>query len=188
MSRKKPHILGIDDAPFNKKQPYEVPLVAVMMEGAILVEGVTIHSFDVDGENVTGFLADWIRKMRWFETLQGVVFGGITIAGLGIIDLRELSKLLNLPVIAVNRKPTVDDELINALRSGGYENRISIVEQTPQSIKVKEGVFISFAGTDVHEARNLVTNSLQKALVPEAVRIAHLIGAALVNGESKGRV
>ncbi len=34
----RPHVLGIDDAPFHKDQSQDVPIVGVMMEGATLVE------------------------------------------------------------------------------------------------------------------------------------------------------
>ena len=38
MATPRPHLLGIDDAPFEKGQHQSVPIVAVMMEGSDLVE------------------------------------------------------------------------------------------------------------------------------------------------------
>ena len=98
----RPHVLGIDDAPFHKDQSQDVPIVGVMMEGATLVEGIAIGSFPVDGEGATDYLAQWITQMRWHLTLQAVVLGGITLAGLGIIDLEKLAQHLSIPVMAVN--------------------------------------------------------------------------------------
>jgi endonuclease V-like protein UPF0215 family len=48
-STRHPHILGIDDAPFDKHQDALVPVVGVMMEGAAVVESVAIGAFPVDG-------------------------------------------------------------------------------------------------------------------------------------------
>ena len=53
----RPHILGIDDAPFVKGQDGDVPVVGVMMEGATLVEGVALGAFPVDGAGATDYLA-----------------------------------------------------------------------------------------------------------------------------------
>ena len=55
-----PHVLGIDDAPFDKKQSRPVPVVAVLMEGHDLVEGIALGEFPVDGPDATSFLSDWI--------------------------------------------------------------------------------------------------------------------------------
>jgi len=57
----RPHVLGIDDAPFEKGQSDEVPIVGVMMEGASLVEGVAVGRFAVDGEDATAFLTEPLR-------------------------------------------------------------------------------------------------------------------------------
>jgi hypothetical protein len=46
----RPHVLGIDDGPFDKRQARLVPLVAVLMEGNDLVEGVALGEFPVDSD------------------------------------------------------------------------------------------------------------------------------------------
>ena len=55
--RYRPHVLGVDDGPFEKGVSQTVPLVGVTMEGSDLVETVAITEFPIDGEDVTGFLA-----------------------------------------------------------------------------------------------------------------------------------
>ena len=87
-----PHVLGIDDGPFSKKQSAPVPIVAVLMQGAASVEGVAVTSFPVDGAGATEHLAQWIGGMRWHPMLHAIVVGGVTIAGLGLIDLERLSE------------------------------------------------------------------------------------------------
>ena len=84
-ARERPHVLGIDDGPFEKRQREPVPIVGVMMEGADLVEVIAITGFPVDGAEATAFLAEWIRGLRLRPTLQGIALGGITIAGLGVV-------------------------------------------------------------------------------------------------------
>ena len=87
--RWRPHVLGIDDGPFVKRRrPHpsrapgsspadETPVVAVRTEGRDLVEGIAVSRFPIDGADATGFLAEWIRGLRFHQGLQGIVLGGI---------------------------------------------------------------------------------------------------------------
>src|SRR5436853_4028516 len=97
----RPHVLGIDDGPFIVGTSATTPVVAVMTEGADLVEAVAVSEFAIDGADVTAFLAAWIGALRFHPALQAVVLGGITIAGLAIVDLPSLAAAIDLPVIAV---------------------------------------------------------------------------------------
>lgn len=184
----RPHVLGIDDAPFVKGQADDVPVVGVMMEGATLVEGVALGSFPVDGDGATDYLAGWIAGLRWYRALQAVVLGGITIAGLGLIDVPDLAARLGLPVIAATRRDTAQSDLAGALRAAGFTDRLAILRRTPAAHRLDDGLFITVAGADLPEAERLIRATLNKASLPEPLRIAHLIGAALVQGSSRGRV
>jgi endonuclease V-like protein UPF0215 family len=183
-----PHVLGIDDAPFTKGRNPTVPIVGVMMEGARVVEAVAITSFAVDGEDPTAFVAEWIGGLRVFASLQAVVLGGITIAGLGVIDLRGLAARLSCPVLAVTRRDPAISELRRALAAAHLEARLPIVERCPPAQPVAEGLFVSAAGIPPADAATLVRKTLGKSRLPEPLRVAHLVARALVMGESRGRV
>lgn len=184
----KPHVLGIDDSPFIKGRTHEVPVVGVMMEGNHLVEGIAISSFPVDGAGATEYLSDWIRKLRWHASLQAIVLGGITIAGLGIVDITLLAQLTGVPVISVTRNDTAKSELKAALLAAGLTDRVAVLDYTPAAFQHRSGIFVAFAGTEKGRAEQIVSATLLKASLPEPLRIAHLIGTALVRGQSKGRV
>ena len=188
MPGKRPHVLGVDDAPFVKGQAGAVPIVGVMMEGATLVEGVALGAFPVDGEGATDYLAGWIAGLRWYEALQAVVLGGITIAGLGLIDVPVLAARLGLPVITATRRDTARSDLGEALRAAGFANRLAILHRALPAHRLEDGLYIAVAGTDLPHAEHLIRATLNKASLPEPLRIAHLIGAALVQGSSRGRV
>jgi len=183
-----PHVLGIDDGPFTKPQSKKVPIVGVMMEGASLVEAIFINAFPVDGDDVTSFLADWIIGMRHRPSLQAVVLGGITIAGLGVIDITEMADRLALPVISVTRKDTTKSDLHYALVTAGLTDRLLILDRSPASRRSGKGIYLSCAGIEVDEAERVVLATLHKALVPEPLRLAHLFATAMVRGASQGRV
>ena len=59
-----------------------------------------------------------------------------------------------------------------------------LAEDAPPREKLK----VLVAGAGPEDARRLLGAMLGRAKMPEALRVAHLIGAALVRGQSRGRV
>jgi endonuclease V-like protein UPF0215 family len=182
-----PHVLGIDDGPFEKGVSATTPIVGVMTEGARLIEAVAVTAFPIDGNDVTAFLAKWIRNLRFGPALQAVIFGGVTIAGLGVIDIVDLAARLRLPVLVVNRRDRSDHRLRAAFEAAGLASRLAIVEGMPPPFRVSGGLYAAAAGIDAAAATRLIKATLAKSELPEPLRIAHLIGRALVKGESRGR-
>jgi endonuclease V-like protein UPF0215 family len=183
----RPHVLGIDDGPFDKRADSSVSIVGVMMEGADLVEAVAVSSIPVDGEDAADHLADWVSGLRFASAVHATVLGGMTIAGLGVVDIERLAERLNRPVMTVNRQRPDDERLIDALRAAGLADRIPIVERAPRAWQLDEGLFVSHAGVEREEAARILSAVRRKSQLPEPLRLAHLIAAAVVNGESRGR-
>lgn len=186
--RSRPHILGIDDAPFDKRQSGPVPVVGVVMEGPDRVESVALGEFAVDGEGATEYLVSWIGGLRARPTLQAVILGGITIAGLGIVDITALAEGLALPALVVTRHNPVGSELAEALRAAGLSHRLSLLQRVPRAFGAGEGLYLAHAGASRVEAERLIMATIAKSRLPEPLRLAHLIGQAIVLGESRGRV
>ncbi|MFQ5515547.1 MAG: DUF99 family protein [Myxococcota bacterium] len=183
----RPHVLGIDDGPFDKGQSERVPIVGVMMEGGDLCEVVALTEFAVDGEGATHFLTSWIESLRLRPTLQAIVLGGITIAGLGIVEIGPLSDALGVPVVVVTRRDPTNHRLLEALAAAGLSHRRPLVERTPSAFRAAPGLWVAHAGIDPEGARQLIRATLRKSTLPEPLRLAHLIASALVRGESHGR-
>jgi endonuclease V-like protein UPF0215 family len=188
MGEKRPHVLGVDDAPFHKDHDSEVDIVGVVMEGGTVVEGVATTTFSVDGANATGFFVDWISDLKWKPTLDLIVFGGITIAGLGILDLPRIADRLAVPTAAATRHSTSDSDLDRALRTAGLEDRLHILDRTPVSRRTEDGLHLASAGAASAEVDRMIRATLNKASLPEPLRVAHLVAAAISRGSSRGRV
>jgi endonuclease V-like protein UPF0215 family len=189
--------LGVDDAPFDKRQEGPVPIVAVAMEGHDVIESVALGEFPVDGDGATDYLATWIAGLRARPMLQAVILGGITIAGLGIIDVAALAERLGLAVLVVTRHNPARSELADALKAAGLPDRLGLLERIPRAYGFGEepapshrarGLYLAHAGVPRVGAERLLTATLGKARLPEPLRVAHLIGQAIVLRESRGRV
>ena len=186
--RLRPHTLGVDDAPFEKRQAGPVPVIAVAMEGHAVIESVARTEFPVDGAEATEYLAAWIERLRARPMLQAVILGGITIAGLGIIDVAALAERLGIAVLVVTRRNPARSELADALRAAGLSDRLSILERIPPAHGFGEGLYLAHAGVPRVEAERILQATLGKSRLPEPLRVAHLIGQAIVLRESRGRV
>jgi uncharacterized protein len=184
----RPHAIGVDDAPFDKRQTGPVPLIAVAMEGADLIESIALGEFPVDGDGATEYLANWIAGLRARPMLQAVILGGITIAGLGIIDVTAFADRLGLPVLVVTRRNPARSELADALRAARLPERLALLDRIPRAYGVGEGLYLAHAGSSRVEAERLLVATLGKSRLPEPLRVAHLIGQAMVLRESRGRV
>jgi hypothetical protein len=182
------HLLGIDDGPFARRRDRDVVVVGVLMEGADLVEGVATTRFPVDGDDATGFLARWIAGLRWRRATQGIVLGGVTIAGLGVVDAPALAEATGLPVLIVNRADPADHRVANALAAAGLSERLSSIAACPSAQRVDGGPFLACAGIEPARGALWIRASLRKSLLPEPLRLAHLIARAIATGESRGRV
>lgn len=185
---RRPHVLGIDDGPFEKfAAGARAPLVGVMMEGPDLVEAVATTGFPVDGPEVTAFLADWIRSRRFGPALQGVLFAGITLAGLAVLEPTALARALERPVVVVNRKRPSNAALRRALAAAGLSDRSALLERAPPSFRTPGGLWASAAGVAPEVAAELIERTRGKSDLPEPLRVAHLVARALADGESRGR-
>lgn len=165
-----------------------MPIVGVVMEGPDRIESMALGEFPVDGEGATEYLASWIGGLRSRPTLQAVILGGITIAGLGIVDVTELAGRLGLPALVVTRHDPAGSDLPDALRAAGLAHRLALLERTPRAFGVGDGLYLAHAGASRPEAERLVRGSLAKSRLPEPLRVAHLVGQAIVLRESRGRV
>jgi endonuclease V-like protein UPF0215 family len=165
-----------------------VPIVGVAMEGHEVIESVAMGEFPVDGHGAAEYLAGWISGLRARPMLQAVILGGITIAGLGIIDVTALAERLGLAVLVVTRHNPARSELADALKAARLPDRLNLLERIPRAYGVGEGLHLAHAGVPRVEAERLLTATLGKARLPEPLRVAHLIGQAIVLRESRGRV
>jgi len=187
MAARRPHLIGIDDGPFDKDVDRDTPLVAVFMEAADRVEGVAVTRFPVDGDDVTAFLAGWIGGLRFRDAAQGVVLGGVTIAGLAVVDPPRLAAAVDRPVLVVNRRAPTNEPVGAALDAAGLSERRALLDRASTPFRMHDGLWVGAAGTDEAGARALLAPSLGKAALPEPLRLAHLIAAAVARGASRGR-
>lgn len=183
-------IIGWDDAPFGPGDR-TVAVFGVIFRGGLWMDGLLRTDVAVDGDDATEKLAAALKKTRHLDQLRAVMLKGITMAGFNTVDIVKLSADTGLPVIVVSRKTPDFARIREALAHlPDGEKRWSLIKKAgkPMPCKLKGGV-VYYQKTDIgdDDARAVIGLSATRSLIPEPLRIAHIIAAGVTRGESYGR-
>lgn len=184
--KKEIRVIGIDDSPFDKFKDKSILIVGVVMRGGSWVDGVLSAKVNVDGNDATKNITKMINKCKFKPQLQCVFLNGIAVAGFNVIDIRELSKKTNLPVIVTIRSRPNIDKIKKTLIKINKKEKIKLIEKAGEVIKI-DNIFVQLAGIKIEDAREILKVSCTRSFLPEPLRLAHIISSGIVSGESKGR-
>jgi hypothetical protein len=183
-------VLGVDDGPFTWGDA-EADVVGVLMRGGGYVEAVLRTSVAVDGDDATQRLAELLARSRYLDQVQCVMLDGVCLGGFNVVDLDALHDALGLPVMTVTRDPPDRDAIEAALRKHfpDAERRIALLQRHAlhRAETAHNPVWVKCVGLGVEDARALVKQTTVRGALPEPLRLAHLIAAAMKHGESRGR-
>ena len=186
MVKKEIRVIGIDDSPFNKFKDKNVLVVGVVMRGGLFVDGILSKKVKVDGADATNQLIKMINKCKFKPQLQCIFLNGIAVAGFNVIDVHKLNKNTKIPVIVVIRTNPDIGKIKETLIKIKQKNKIKLIEKAGKVIQV-DNIFIQLTGIDLEKAKKILKIVCTRSLIPEALRLAHIIASGIVVGESKGR-
>lgn len=183
-------ILGFDDGPF-KRGDRETLVVGTVFRGGRWMDGVLSTKVLVDGLDATDKLVSLIKKCR-FKDVRVVMIDGIAFGGFNVVDIHGLYDETGLPVIVVTRDMPDFNGIRAALKHLGESDlRWSLIQKAgePRPVETKKGkyVYIQAAGIGFADAEAIVKVSATRSLIPEPIRVAHLVAQGIVSGQSKGK-
>ncbi|MEM4187631.1 MAG: DUF99 family protein [Candidatus Hadarchaeum sp.] len=187
-------ILGVDDGPFEADYRGRVPLVGAVFRGGTWLDGVMISEVEKDGMDVTERLIEMLGRSRHLGQLRVLMVDGVTFAGFNVLDVREVFRKTGLPVIVISREIPVMADIRKALKHlPKWRQRWRIIKGAGKIYPVAtqsqgKPIYMQPVGIKRGDAEKVVRLSSTRSLVPEPLRVAHLIATAIVRGESYGRV
>jgi hypothetical protein len=184
--RKEIRVLAVDDSPFDKNKQEDVLVIGTYFRGGQFMDGLLSTKVRKDGTNSTKKLTDVINRCKWRSTIRAILLDGIALAGFNIVDIKKLNKATSIPVIIVIRKYPNISEMEKALKKMKKQSRINLIEKAGEIYRVKN-IYIQIAGISIEKAKEIIEITTTYADIPEPIRIAHIIAAGIVKGESKGR-
>jgi len=183
-------ILGIDDSPFRFKDEKAL-VVGALVRLPNYLEGVMRTEVTVDGSDSTDMLLEMVSRSRYKDQVKAVMLDGIALAGFNVVDVEKLHSELGVPVITITRDRPDLGKMKDALKKhfpdwGSRYSMITKMELREMETEQKP-IYATATGIDWGEAAKLVEQSTVRGVVPEPLRVAHLISSAMVRGESYGR-
>jgi endonuclease V-like protein UPF0215 family len=184
--KKEARVVGFDDSSFDKFKDKEVFVIGAFYRGGNFMDGVISFKVKVDGEDSTEKLITTIKKSKFYPQLQAIFLNGIAFGGFNVIDIVELNKKTKLPVIVVIRRMPDIKRIEKTLKKLKFDNKINLIEKAGEVHKIKK-VYCQYAGCKKEFIKKLLNITCSHSNIPEPIRVAHLIGAGIMMGESKGR-
>jgi endonuclease V-like protein UPF0215 family len=185
-ARRHVRVIGIDDAPFEKVAGAPVPLCGVICSGTRF-EGMLWGTTTKDGLDGTEVLIRLLMQSKFAGQVHLVLLDGITVGGLNVIDLAALHEAVGVPCAAVLRKaPDVAAFRRVVERLPEPELRWSRVLRAGP-VHERAPFWFQVVGADPDDLALALGSVTDRGNVPEPLRLAHLIGSAVISGESGKR-
>jgi uncharacterized protein len=182
-------ILGVDDSPFPSHTTDEVMLVGTVFRAGMWLDGVLSTYIHGDGTDATEKIAEMVKNSRNLGQLGVIMLDGITFGGFNLVNIRQIFESTGIPVIVIMRKIPNFERIKKALkRFDDWEDRWANVIEAGEVYLVDspEPVYIQIHGIEREDAEDIVRLSTTRSSIPEPLRVAHIIAAGIVTGESKG--
>jgi endonuclease V-like protein UPF0215 family len=183
-------ILGLDDAPFERADE-DVLVVGTVFRGGTVLDGVLSTRVEVDGLDATDKVIELVSSCK-FKDLRVIMLDGLGFGGFNLVDVQRVYRETRLPLIVVVRKKPDFKEIYDALDNlGEKQARVSMIERAGEPVKVEtrknKWIYMQHSGIRKEDAEYIVKLSSTRSLIPEPIRVAHLIAQGIVLGQSKGK-
>lgn len=181
------HVIGIDDAPFERDHRGDVPVVGVAFS-ELRFEGVLTTTIRRDGANATRAVAEMVERSKFAAHTGAVLFQGIALGGFNVIDLQALHERLGMAVLVVARRAPDLVAIESALRTRvpGGVRKWRLIQQAGV-MEPCGRLWVQRAGLSLKEAEGIIARLAIHGTIPEPLRVAHLIAGGVATGQSRGR-
>ena len=116
---------------------------------------------------------------------------GVSLGGFNIININKLYEHTKLPIVTVTRDEPNFDKIKQALQKNfkDWKERWTILTYgNIYTVKTKHNpIYVKCAGIEIKKAEEIISISTIRGVVPEPIRVAHVIASGVVRGESYGK-
>jgi endonuclease V-like protein UPF0215 family len=177
--------IGFDDAPFARGRG-DVGIAGVVCAGTRF-EGLLWGKVRQDGWNATDALVRLLAGSKFLPQLHLVLLDGIAFGGFNVVDLPRLAAAVARPCLAVMRRPPDLAAVEAAMRRlPRAPARLELLRRAGPIHRLGGFVF-QVQGAAPELAAAALARVTDRGAVPEPLRLAHLVGAAVRRGESGRR-
>lgn len=184
-ARRLSNVIGFDDAPHVRGSASQVGLIGCVCSGTRL-DIVLRDVIAKDGTDVTATMTRLVQDKK-LTHVRGVLLQGITFGGFNVVDIHTLSKNLDMPVLVVARKNPRLHLIFEAVKAvDGWQAKRELMEAAGTPEKCRD-VWVQRAGLSFSEAEGMLERTTEHGIIPEPLRLAHIIAGGTTTGKSRGR-
>jgi len=183
-------LLGVDDSPFTFTDKYGT-IIGVVMRGGEYIECVLKNQVSIDGDDATFICVQMVENSRYKKQLKAILLDGVALGGFNIVDIEEIFNSTTLPVITITRDKPDFEKIKLALQKNfsDWKKRFNLMKKG-RLYEVKTSynpIYVKCVGTNIEEAKEIIKLSTIRGVIPEPIRVAHLIASGITRGESYGK-
>jgi len=183
--RRTPRVMGFDDAPFAPTATV-VDVAGVVVAGTRF-EGMVWGQATRDGDDATAVLAQLLLGSKFADQVHAVLLDGLAVGGFNLVDLAALANTTGRPCLAVVRRLPNFPAITRALQKlPDAPRRLALIERAGP-VHAHPPFWFQIAGATAEEGAALLARLTDRGHVPEALRLAHLVGSAVKLGQSGRR-
>ena len=176
-------VIGFDDAPFIRRKGGIAPITGIICANTRF-EGMVCAKVRQDGWNATDTICKLLIGSKFLPQLHILLLDGIAFGGFNVVDLPLLSQRLALPCVTVMRRQPNFAAIETAIhRLPQPQRRLNMIKRAG-TIYEFPPFFFQVCGESPEITGAVLKKLTDCGKVPEALRLGHLIGAAIVKGQS----
>jgi hypothetical protein len=180
-------VVGFDDAPFFERHRGACVNVAGVVCAGTRFEGMVWGCVQKDGDDATDVLNQLLWQSKFYQQVHLVLIDGLAVGGFNLIDLPELSQRLQRPCVSVMRKLPDMVAIQQALEHlPNTAKRLDLIRKAGP-IHIQKPFYFQTQGATPETVGKILQRLTVEGHVPEALRLAHLIGSAVMMGQSGNR-
>ncbi|MGA8542048.1 MAG: DUF99 family protein [Thermoplasmata archaeon] len=182
LAKEHPRIVGVDDGAFGRTDRF-APIAAVVVSSPSYVESIRRARVRVDGTDGTATVIALVRGTGALDGVRALLLDGAVVGGFNVLDLDAIHAALDIPVVAVTRRPPDFGRIHAALRTwfGADAERRWRLLRAHRLVRVPTGetpILATSVGCRAADAVALVRRTAVRGFWPEPLRLAHLVASA----------
>jgi hypothetical protein len=176
--KREARVVGVDDGPYNRGSKYSTIILTVYrLDG--YVDAFLKGSIRTDGYDSSTVIAGLLEESSQLDQTRCILSDGACLAGFNVLDIDDLHKRTDVPVITVSDSPPDTASFREALSNNfsDWERRLeTVTRHRPVRFDLPDGAcYMRFVGIDRESAREVVRRSTVHGKTPEPIRLSHMV-------------
>lgn len=159
-------------------------LAGVVMRSDFIIDGFVFGNATLEGNDATDEILKMYKKLERPD-ISYLLISGIIISLYNIVDLKKISKVLEIPVIGVTYKasPGIEEALKHHFPDS-YKEKLqqyqSLEKRQKITLNTSYDVFVRQEGCSLPQVKQLLNSLTLQGSFPEPLRVAQLLAKTLL--------